>query len=157
MFTIILLPDSTTALLNSKPHALSHHQFKLMLFVTTSAKQVIAKAWKTDSLSILLVKQSINLWFMQKQKLPTLITYVNLKPCGNHGLNISYHQALIPHYYFLKVIQPTYLIYSQLPGQLTSTLETFPIPHHPSPFLVINLTPPSLYTSLSYYSGSLTG
>lgn len=58
MFKVILLPDTHIALVNSKPHALSNRQFKLMLFVT-AAKQVIAKVWKTDSLDISLVKQGV--------------------------------------------------------------------------------------------------
>lgn len=44
MFSITLPPDPAVALLNSKPHHITHRQFKLLLFVTMAAKQIIAKA-----------------------------------------------------------------------------------------------------------------
>lgn len=101
MFKVILLPDTHIALVNSKPHALSNRQFKLMLFVT-AAKQVIAKVWKTDSLDISLVKQGVTQSPIHAKTEAILIIYLNSKPCGHHGLNISYRRALTPLYYSLK-------------------------------------------------------
>lgn len=59
MFSITLPSDPAVALLNSKPHHITHCQFKLPLFITTTAKQTIAKAWKSALLSILSVKRRV--------------------------------------------------------------------------------------------------
>lgn len=44
LFDTSLTLDPTVALLNHNPMALTHHQFKCLLFVTTAAKQTITKA-----------------------------------------------------------------------------------------------------------------
>lgn len=59
MFDSTLLPDPTVALLNNKPQNLTHFQYKLQLYVTTAAKQSIAKAWKSSTLCIVLVKHRV--------------------------------------------------------------------------------------------------
>ena len=60
MFSTTLLPDSTVALLNSKPQNITIRQFKLLLYVTTAAKQSIAAVWKTYTLCIVVAKHRIN-------------------------------------------------------------------------------------------------
>lgn len=59
LFKDTLSPDPTVSLLNKKLSCLTSQQFKLLLQVTTVAKQVMAKAWKTRSLCILAVKTKI--------------------------------------------------------------------------------------------------
>lgn len=97
IFKITLPPNPTTALLNSKQHALSHRQFKLMLFVTTAVKQTIANAWKSDSLYILSDKNRVTQSMIHAK---TNFLDNVLKPCGTHGLNISYLRDSIIHCYF---------------------------------------------------------
>lgn len=57
---ISILPDPATTLLNLKPNTLSHTQFQLLIQITTSAKQTIAKAWKSKSLILAETKHRIN-------------------------------------------------------------------------------------------------
>lgn len=57
LFDTTLQPDPTLALLNLKLQKLFQRQFKLLLQVTTAAKQMIAKSWKTSSLCVLCVQK----------------------------------------------------------------------------------------------------
>lgn len=59
MFETTLQPDPLVALLNNKPRNITQRQFKLLLYVTTAAKQSIAKAWKTNKLCDISVKQRV--------------------------------------------------------------------------------------------------
>lgn len=52
--------DPATALLNLKPAELSHNQFRLLIQLTTAAKQTIAKAWKTQTLVVAEAKHRMN-------------------------------------------------------------------------------------------------
>lgn len=54
-----IVPDPAIALLNKKPPDVTYLQFKLLLQVTTAAKQTIAKAWKTPHLTILEIKNRV--------------------------------------------------------------------------------------------------
>ena len=60
LFKKTIKPDPSIALLNLKPTSISHTQFKLLLQITTAAKQTIAKAWKTPTLMISETKTRIN-------------------------------------------------------------------------------------------------
>lgn len=59
MFGTTIQQDPSVALLNNKPRNITQLQFKLLLNVTTAAKQTIAKAWKSDKLCEVTVKQRI--------------------------------------------------------------------------------------------------
>lgn len=71
LFDTSLPPDPTVVLLNNKPLALTR-QFKLLLFITTAAKQTIAKVWKSPSLCTLTVKQRVT-WAMIHAKIEAVI------------------------------------------------------------------------------------
>lgn len=60
LFAVTISPDPSIALLNLKPANLTRNQFKLLLQVTTAAKQTIAKAWKSPNLAISETKHRIN-------------------------------------------------------------------------------------------------
>lgn len=53
-------PDSATALLNLKPAELTHTQFQLLVQLTTAAKQIITKAWKSQTLVAAEAKRRMN-------------------------------------------------------------------------------------------------
>lgn len=59
MFGTTIQQDPSVALLNNKPRNITQLQFKLLLNVTTAAKQATAKAWKSDKLCEVTVKQRI--------------------------------------------------------------------------------------------------
>lgn len=47
-----IFPDPATALLNLKPVELTHTQFRLLIQLTTVAKQTIVKTWKSQILVV---------------------------------------------------------------------------------------------------------
>lgn len=53
-------PYPATALLNLKPAELTHNQFRLLIQLTTAAKQTIAKAWKSQTLVVAEAKRRMN-------------------------------------------------------------------------------------------------
>lgn len=100
MFNATLPSDQTVALLNSKPQALTHCQFKLLLFVTTAGKQSIAKAWNLTSLSILSVKQRVTQAMIHAKTEAIFLDKVSKfkklwNPWINHGLPPGFDCLLI--------------------------------------------------------------
>lgn len=59
MFGTTIQLDPSVALINNKSRNITQLQFKLLLNVTTAAKRTIAKAWKSDKLCEVMVKQRI--------------------------------------------------------------------------------------------------
>lgn len=57
---ISIPPDPATALLNLKPSILTHTQFQLFIQLSTAAKQMIAKAWKSQNLILAEAKHRMN-------------------------------------------------------------------------------------------------
>lgn len=55
-----VLPKPATALLNLKPAELTHTQFQLLIQLSTVAKQIIAKAWKSQTLVVAEAKHRMN-------------------------------------------------------------------------------------------------
>lgn len=74
MFETTLQLDTTVALLNNKPHNITQRQFKLLLYVTTAAKQSITKAVKSTTLCVVSVKQHVT-QAMIHAKMEAIILY----------------------------------------------------------------------------------
>lgn len=95
LFNCTLDPDPATAILNQKPLAVTSQQFKLLLQVTTAAKQTIAKAWKSPHLSIVETKNRITRAMIHAKVEAILVVkvkkYENLwKPWVYHYLPVDF-------------------------------------------------------------------
>lgn len=100
MFKVSLTPDPTVALLNSKPQTITHRQFKLLLFVTTAAKQTIANAWKLNTLCIMSVKQRVTQSMIHAKTEAILFDKISKfeslwKPWINHYLHPGLDSSLL--------------------------------------------------------------